>query len=343
MPQIEITEAVEALDEAGRPVNSGWARAPLFIYNPSRIVASRLRITESDRYIVFSPTHMVTLELLDDGFLGSMCVSVVSFKDKKRSTQSYHTPFPLGAFNLPSDSDSTSIKFKHKRNLFNFALMEKGIRIVKVDVRNFGRREKLVGEVVLTPPFTEAQSLATHMAWREKGDAFSCSLRSPWYTVEGVIQHGQTELLFSKDTAWGIFDWNRGVRPRKDLRFWAAGSGLSSGRQVSFSVGHSSADPSNGTENAFFVDGILHKLDTITFHIPSGGKLSPWRFTSNDGRLEMTFEPQQERDETLRMFFSYLKRRQLFGTFSGKALLDDGYECTFSGITGFAERRKSQS
>jgi hypothetical protein len=252
------------------------------------------------------------------------------------------TPFSLGSFNLPKDSDSTSIKFRQKKALINFACMEGGVRIIKIDVPGFTRNnQNLMGQVVLSPP-EGAEPLVTHMPWREKKkQAFSCSKRSPWYFAEGVIQFGTSELVFTRGTGWGIFDWNRGVRPRSDLRFWASGCGNTGGRQAGFSVGFNSADSSLGTENAFFLDGKLHKLEQVSFHIPSG-RLAPWRFTSNDKRLEMTFMPEWERDENHQMIIYSLKRRQFFGSFSGKAILDDGSEFAFSDISGMAERRKSR-
>jgi len=340
MPQTELTETIPALDDFGRPQNFGWARSPVFVYDHSLLMAPRRSITESDRYILFSPTHSVVIELLDDGYLGYICMTVASMKDKKRSTQTFRTPFSLGSFNLPGNSELDSIKFKQRKNLVNFAVMDKGIRIIKVDIPKFGRKRNIRGEVVLTPP-PEAESLVTHMPWRGRENAFYCSRRSPWYTVEGVIQVGSAELIFTHGNGWGIFDWNRGVRPRKDLRFWAGGCGHYADRQVGFSVGHNSADSSLGTENAFFLDGKLHKLDQVTFHIPSNRRV-PWRFTSNDSRLEMSFLPHQERDENRQMFFYSLKRRQLIGSFSGRATLDDGSEFEFNDITGFAERRKSR-
>ena len=340
MPQTEITEPVPVMDEFGHPKNFGWARFPYFTYEQNLLNAPRYRISESDRYLLFSPTHLLTLELLDDGFLGYLCLSVVSLKDKKRSSDTFLTPLSLSSFDLPGNSDSDSIKFLQKKNLVNFAVMDKGIRIIKVDIPKFGRKRNIRGEVVLTPP-AEAESLVTHMPWRGKGGAFCCSRRSPCYSVEGVIQVGSLEITFTRGNGWGIFDWNRGVRPRKDLRFWAAGSGLSAGRHIAFSVGYNSADFSQGTENAFFLDGKLHKLDQVSFHIPSD-RLVPWRFTSNDNRLEMNFSPQQERDENHQMLFYYLKRRQFFGSFSGRVILDDGSSLEFSDITGFAERRKSR-
>jgi hypothetical protein len=341
MPETEIVSPVPALDEAGRPWNFGWARSSCFIYDPAQLRISRRSVRESDRYILFSPTHLVDFEILDDGYLGYLRVSVVSMKDRRRSTHAHVSLFPLGCFDLPKDSDSGSIKFRQERNTLNFAAMDGGVRIIKADIPKFGRHRSLRGEVVLSPP-PGAESLVTHMPWRgREKNAFCYSRRSPWYTVEGVIQFGSTELVFTRGNGWGIFDWNRGVRPRSDLCFWASGCGQAGGRQAGFSVGYNSADSALGTENAFFVEGRLHKLDQVTFHIPSDREV-PWRFTSNDNRLEMTFSPHQERDENHQMFFYSFKRRQLFGSFSGRAILDNGSEYEFQNITGIAERRKSR-
>ena len=340
MSEIEISAPVSALDDSGRPRNFGWARSPYFSYDPALLNAPRQSISESDRYILFSPTHLFVFEILDDGYLGYSFASAVSLRDKKRSTKTYVTPFSLGSFDLPKDSESGAIKFWHKKSYFNFAAMDGGVRIIKIDNPKFSHHRGLRGEVVLTPP-QGAESLVTHMPWREGRDAFTYSRRSPWYFAEGVIQFGRSEIVFHRGSGWGIFDWNRGVRPRSDIRFWAAGCGKAGDRQVGFSVGYNSADSALGTENAFFLDGKLQKLSQVSFHIPSG-RHNPWRFTSNDGRLEMVFSPHQERDESHKMFLYSLKRRQLFGSFTGKVILDDGSELEFQNISGMAERRKSR-
>ena len=339
MPEIEITAPVPALDETGAPCNFGWARSPYFDYDHGLIRASRWNISESDRYILISPTHQVIFEILDDGYLGYLFGSIVFLRDRKRSSHTFVTPFSLGCFELPNDSEKGSIVFREKKNLVNFAVMEGGIRIVKVEVPRFGRRRSIRGEIVLSPP-AGADSLVTHMPWRGRGNAFSYSRRSPWYSAEGVIQVNASEIIFTRGNSWGIFDWNRSVRPRSDLRFWAAGSGQYGGRQTGFCVGHNSADSAMCTENAFFLDGRLHKLDQVTFHVPVG-KLLPWRFTSNDNRLEMIFTPTQDRYESHQMFFYSIKRRQYFGSFSGKVILDDGSEFEFFDIEGMVERQKN--
>jgi hypothetical protein len=341
MAQLEHTVEVPILDGAGKPIHFGWARSMFFQYDPRALRVSHRRLTESDRYVIFSSTHLLVFEILESGYLGYIGVSLIPFKDKRWFSQVLITPFSMGLFEMPFDSERGSVRIRQKKSSLDFITMQEGVRIIKTDIPKFGYHRKLRGELVLFQP-PGAQSLVTHMPWRREKNAFYYSRRSPWYIVEGVIQFGTSELIFTRGNAWGIFDWNRGIRPQADLRYWAAACGISQGRQIGFSVGYGSADSHLGTENAFFLDGILHKLDQVTFHISPANWLLPWYFTSNDNRLKMQFTPQQERLEHKNLFFHSLKFRQVCGFFSGKIILDDNSEVTFHNITGFAERRKTR-
>jgi len=341
MPQTELSNPVSVLNDLGVPQNFGWSRQPGFFYDPVLVRASRRRLTESDRYIVFCPSHMAIVEIRDDGYTGYTGVSIISLTDKKRSSHQYQTFLPLGAYEMPPGSEIGAIKYKKKGIHLDFVPRDGGVRIIRMDISNFGRRRSLRGELVLTEPAV-SESLITNMPWPREKEAFRYSRRSPWYAVEGVIQHGTAEILFSRGKSWGIFDWNRGVRPRADVRYWAGACGVSGEHLVGFSVGYGSADSHACTENAFFIDGKLHKLDQVTFNIPPADWLSPWRFTSNDNRLEMTFTPHQERLERQRMLFFSNNRHQVCGFFSGKAILDDGAPLEFNELTGFAERHSTR-
>jgi hypothetical protein len=340
MQHNEVQSAVSVLDEQGAPQNFGWARQPHFFYDPALVWAPRRKLSESDRYIVYNPTHMVIFEIRDDGYLGYMGVTVVSLKEKKRSTQIFQTLFPLGNYEMPPGSLSGAAHYRRKKTLLDFVPMESKARIIKVDIPKFGRRS-LRGELVLTEP-PLAESLICNLPWQHNGNAFRYSRRSPVFLVEGVIQLSTTEIVFSDGNAWGIFDWNRGIRPRNDSSYWAASCGSNNGQLIGFTVGNGLIDSSAGTENAFFVDGRLHKLDQVTFHIPPANWLSPWHFTSNDNRLEMTFTPHQERIDRRQMLFFSMSRRQIYGSFSGKAVLDDGSTLDFNHLTGFAERSRTR-
>jgi len=339
MPQNEITSPVSLLDDKGQPQNFGWSKQDNFIYDPALSFVPRHRVTESDRYIVFSPTHMIIFEIRDDGWLGHMSISVISLREKKRSTQIYKSIMPLGDYEMPSSSVNGSIRRRVKKTHLDFISMEGGARIIKVDVPKFGRHRSLRGAIVLNE-IKGSQSLVACQPWRNEKSAFRYLRCSPWYIAEGVIQFSSTEIFFSRGNAWGIFDWTRSVRPKADISYWAAACGMSDSGLISFCIGYSQADSSHGTENGFFIDGKINKLDQVTFHIPLSNWLSPWRFTSNDNKLDMTFYPHQERLDKRSLLFHNSARRQIFGFFSGKIQLDDDPVIEFNNLTGFAERCK---
>ena len=91
-----------------------------------------------------------------------------------------------------------------------------------------------------------------------------------------------------------------------------------------------------------FVDGIAHKLSRVTFNIPTkDGKedyLSPWTFTSDDGRFEMEFTPMMDRAACIDLKLLISDQHQVFGRFSGRAVLDDGRVIQVRELTGFAEK-----
>jgi hypothetical protein len=341
MPQNEILGPLSVADEKGQPHNFGWAKNSYFFYDSTLLNVPRYRVTESDRYIVHTPTHMIIFEIKDDGWLGNMGITVISLRDKKRTTQIFQSIMPLGAYQMPGSSENGNVRWHRKKAHLDFIYMEKGVRIIKADIPKFGNLRSLRGALILTPPL-EPESLVTNQPWRDSKKAFKYTRCSPWFCVEGMIQVGSSEIIFNRGNAWGVFDWYRCVRPKADICYWAAASGLCDGRLLCFCVGYSGTDSSQGTENGFFIDGKLHKLDQVTFHIPLSNWLSPWRFTSNDNRFEMTFHPHQERLDRKRLFLYNSTRRQVCGFFSGKIQLEDGSIVKFQHLTGFAERSKTR-
>jgi len=284
---------------------------------------------------------MLVFEIKDDGWVGHMAVSVISLRDKKRSTHTFKSVISLGGYQMPNNSEKGTVSWRRKKRRLDFITMEGGTKIIKADIPSFGRHRSLRGALILTPQ-DEPQSLITNQPWRTGKKAFRYTRCSPWYYAEGMIQFGGSEIIFTRGNAWGILDWYRCVRPKTDVRYWASASGHGEGKLLSFCIGYSSADFSQGTENGFFIDGQLHKLDQVTFHIPLSNWLSPWRFTSNDNRFEMTFHPHQERLDRRRLFFYNSTRRQVCGFFSGKVQLDDGSVIEFQHLTGFAERSRTR-
>ena len=82
----------------------------------------------------------------------------------------------------------------------------------------------------------------------------------------------------------------------------------------------------------------VHKLDDVTFHIPSSGYMDPWQFTSSDGRFEMDFVPALDRAANLDYKVIVSDQHQVFGKMSGTAILDDGTAIRIKDVLCFAEK-----
>ena len=112
-------------------------------------------------------------------------------------------------------------------------------------------------------------------------------------------------------------------------------------------LGYGFGDTSAASENMLFYNGKAHKLEDVDFGIPQAhdGRdafMSPWHITSNNGRLDLVFTPLLDRASRTNALLIESDQHQVFGMFSGKAVLDDGTEVAIENLIGFAEKVKNR-
>lgn len=341
MDQHEITEAGTLLDGRGRLREAGWSRRPLLSYERGAVAAPLRRIKEWDYYSVLAQDFGVSFMVADLGYVGVVSAGVFDSSQARYAHETYMVPLPLGSFSMPASSENGDVRVRHKKGTVNFSVMGGGARVVKVDFPHFDHGMGLRGAIVLNEQ-RGADSIVTATPWPKRSEAFHYNRKVNGLEAEGVVRYGDRDYVFLKDQAFGVLDWGRGVWPRSDAWCWATASWLVDGRPFGFNVGYGFGDVSRATENAIFRDGVLHKLGAVTFHIPPRDSLAPWRFTSDDGRLEMTLEPILDRSSTTRFLLYSSAQHQVCGRFSGRAVLDDGSVVEFSGIPGTAEKFKNR-
>lgn len=161
--------------------------------------------------------------------------------------------------------------------------------------------------------------------------------------AEGVVKCGNKEWKFDKSDSMGTLDWGRGVWTYDNTWYWGSLQGyLEDGSRFGWNIGYGFGNTSAASENMLFYNGKSHKLDEVTFNIPvKNGKddyMSPWTFTSNDGRFEMNFTPILDRQAPLNVGVICMLPHQVFGKFNGKAILDDGTVIEVKDMIGFAEK-----
>ncbi|PTR31205.1 uncharacterized protein DUF2804 [Rhodococcus sp. OK519] len=334
------------LDTRGRLAEAGWADAEVRRYDRSALAAPSWRIKEWDYYCVLTPDNGLALTVADNGYMGLLGVSWLDFRHRRECTENVMLPFPMGRMGLPASADDGDVVIDHKKMRIAFR-HDDGGRVLSVDYPGFDGGRGLRGELRLSQPAVapsghSAGSAPARMViatpFPKAPKAFYYNQKINCLAATGEITVGDDTFVFVPESAFGVFDWGRGVWTYDNTWYWGSASGVVDGRPFGFNIGYGFGDPSAASENMVFVDGVAHKLDQVTFHLPEGTyDGAPWKFRSNDGRFEMAFEPLLDRAAAVDFKVLRSIQHQVFGRFTGHVVLDDGTRVEVTDLLGFAE------
>ena len=160
--------------------------------------------------------------------------------------------------------------------------------------------------------------------------------------AQGYVKIGSDKYEFKPFESMGILDWGRGVWTYHNTWYWGSASGRVDGNEFGFNIGYGFGDTSAATENMLFYRGKSHKLSEVAFNIPmkngTEDYLSPWTFTSDDGKFEMDFVPIIDRASCTDVKLIKSDQHQVFGRYTGTAILEDGTRIHIKDFIGFAEK-----
>lgn len=326
----------DLLDVKGQLAECGWATAEVRRYNRQAIRASRWRIKEWDYYCVLTDDHALALTVADNGYLGFLGLSWMDLKAGTAINHGAVRPFPFGRMRLPASADSGDIA-QRQGDIHLAFTHEPGGRRLNLSAPGFNSGQGLSGDVLLEQRQDDRMVIATPFA--DAPRAFYYNQKLNCLSASGYAMLGSQRIDFTPDRAFAVLDWGRGVWTWDNTWYWGSASGLHKGRRFGFNIGHGFGDTRAASENMLFLDGRAHKLAEVTFHLPDGPlDRDVWRFTSSDGRFEMTFTPIVDRCDRVAIGPFLTDQHQVFGRYSGKAVLDDGTVLDIQGLTGFAEQ-----
>ncbi len=338
----EITQRQNLLDEKGCIIEEGWARHPLWNYNRKSIKASALKIKEWDYYAITSMNGGWTLcgTISDLGYAALLSVSYIDFKRKSYAQQDEMKFFPLGNFKLaPNSTIDSRSQYSGKKIRLSFVKegQKRRIMIAAPELELPDGRIGIEADLELSQP-DDMESMNIATSWKENRKAFYLNEKVNCMPVLGTIRRGNTIETADKDDVWGVLDWGRGRWTYQNTWYWGSGSGIVDGHSFGFNIGYGFTDRTPASENTIFYDGRIHKLDDVIFKIHEDDFLKPWKFESSDGRFNMDFKPVVDRSS--KMNFGIIKtiQHQVFGYFTGTAILDDGTKIKIKDFPAFAEK-----
>ena len=336
--QHEITTAGPLLDGSGNLREPGYAKRLLPIYRRADIKAPASRIKEWDYYLIANDHFAVALTIDDNGYMGLDSISFLHFDQRWERTKSPMRAFPMGRTGLPESSASGTTATSGRGYALVFRHVPQG-RELTFHMEHFLNGQTIDGSVTLTEEPEESMVICTPFP---KPGCFYYNQKINCMRARGQVQLGDKTYCFDPADSFGVLDWGRGVWTYHNTWYWGSASGLAGGVPFGWNIGYGFGDTSAASENMLFYGGKAHKLSQVCFHIPQrDGKddfLSPWRFTSDDGRFEMKFDPILDRAACTDVKLIKSDQHQVFGRFTGAATLDDGRVIQVRDMLGFAEK-----
>ena len=344
--QHRITAEGPLHDEKGRLTETGYATSLIRTYDRTRIAANRLRLKEWDYYCICSDRFALALTIADNGYMMMDSISLLDFVRNTQQTKSVMGIPPFAKRDLPLTSRTGDILVRGKE--YEMAFENNGTRRRLhgwMDrFPNAAHGQKITFDITLSDEPKDSMVIVT--PYRESPKAFYYNQKINCMRADGTIRCGEQEYLCRPSETFAVLDWGRGVWTYDNTWFWGSASGLADGIPFGFNIGYGFGDTSAASENMVFYNGTAHKLNSVTFEIPSkDGKddfLSPWRFSSDDGRFEMAFRPVMDRSAKIDLLVLCSDQHQVFGRFSGSVILDNGEKIEIRDLMGFAEKVRNK-
>lgn len=337
--QHEITTRHPLLDARGRLIEAGYTKGLLMDYDRKAIKACALRIKEWDYYLIANNDYAVALTIDDNSYMGLDGISLLDFRKPWEHTNNVMSFLTLGKRHFPASSSNGDVCNETKKYSISFR-HKVDHRLLSFHMDDFMDGKPIRGEIRLENPQQESMVIVTPFA--EKDTAFYYNQKINCLPASGSVEFDGQTYIFDKENSFGVLDWGRGVWTYDNVWYWGSASGLAGGVPFGFNIGYGFGDTSAASENMLFYSGKAHKLSRVTFNIPmKNGKedyMSPWTFTSDDGRFEMDFVPIIDRAACTDVKLICSDQHQVFGRFTGKAVLDDGKEIYIKDFLGFAEK-----
>ncbi len=358
--QHRITKPSNLLDKQGELIQKGYATSPLLRYQ-RKDAAWKLRLKEWDYYLIYNNNYAIALTVAQSTSIVLISASFINFNDKTERTKTFVRVVPH--MSMPQSSKTGDIQYQDSEVNVSIRHVNHQ-REINLWIKDFNQQENTIIDtlvqsiqkpideqkdndrqlelcITLSPEPKDSMTIAT--PFKESKKQFYYNQKIIGMIASGSVKTGDKTYFFAPYESFGLLDWGRGIWPYKTTWYWGASQGFVDGNLFGFNLGYGFGDTSAATENMLFFNGHGNKLDDVTFHIPKNTRdeyeyMKPWIITSSDRRLNLKFTPILDRNANLSIIILSTNQHQVFGKYSGTAVLDDSTIIYLNDFLGFAER-----
>jgi hypothetical protein len=336
----ELTEPALLCTSDGRELDRralGWSRQPLVTAN---LRGGWGRNKRWDYWAVVSPWFAASVTYADVDYLG---IADVWWADLRSGASGGRTVAVPGARGVDLPDEPGSEPLRYVSSALEIELVDDA---AGTDLRaRWRERDGRAGELDVRVELPQGHdALHVVIPWSER--RFQYTAKHQARPARGTVRVGEaTHDVGAVDDAWGTLDVGRGRWPYRTRWNWAGGAGRSDdGRVVGLQFGGRWTEGTGFTENGLLVDGRLHKLgDELQWDYDWAHPMRPWRVSDPvGGRVDLVLAPRFDKHSRTEALVLGTEVHQVFGTWRGRVVTDEGDELELRQAPGFAEESRSR-
>ena len=343
--EAELTAPVDLCTADGRlnPAARGWSRVP---WHRANLTGSWGRSKRWDYWAVLAGDLVISATYADIDYLGLADVWWVDLATGRTGGRGTIRPLAVG-MSLPEVPGTAPLRVAAGSlhlDIADGALPGggTGTRLRAHWVEPTGEMARL--DVAVDLPEGH-ESLNVVVPWSETTFQFTSKHQARPARGELVVGDDRREIGGAAGDAWGVLDVGRGRWPYQTRWNWGGGAGrvAPGGPVVGLQLGGMWTVGTGATENGVIVDGRLTKVgDELEWDYDWADPMRPWRVRSPDGSIDLRLTPRHDKHTEVDALVLRTETHQVFGTWAGTVIPDDGDALTFEALQGFAEESRSR-
>jgi hypothetical protein len=315
----ELTAPVDLCTPDGlrlNPAARGWSRRPLHRANLDGCVGRNKRW---DYWAVLAGDVVMSAVYANVDYLGLADVWWANLATGESGGHGIVSD--AAGFVLPEVSGTSPLHIDEKGLALDISDDSEGTSIVA------RWPEGLLDMRVARPPAHD--SLNVVIPWSD--ELFNYTSKHQARPAEGML-NGVTFV-----DAWGVLDVGRGRWPAQITWNWGGGAGCSGDHVVGIQIGAKWTVGSGFTENGIIVDGVLSKIGAeLDWDYDWDAPMKPWRVSDPNRQLDIVLTPRFDKFTDGPGGGTH----QVFGTWAGRVVTDEGLALEFDALQGFAEEAR---
>lgn len=332
----ELTEPVDLCTPDGSSLNPGargWSRQPLHRANLDGCFGRNKRW---DYWAVLAGDIVVSTVYADVDHIGLADVWWANLVTG--DTGGHGILAPAAAVVLPERPGTAPLAVARDGLDLRISDGAHGTTIAATWAERDGRTGQLDVNIALP---ADHESLNVVIPWSDDVFNFTSKHQARPATGELVIGDRRHPIGSPHGDAWGVLDVGRGRWPSEITWNWGGGAGRSGDHVVGLQLGARWTEGSGFTENGVIVDGRLSKIGReLRWTYDWDDPMAPWRVEDPGGQLDVTLTPRHDKHSKLDGHERGSETHQVFGTWSGRLVTDDGLELHLTDLQGFAEEAR---